>query len=71
MEERHEEQPGKKKRERKMRMNNALFLNYAGFLIICSPPNNLFNKLIKRTFPLPFQGGCTLPGLSSIFAFVS
>lgn len=66
MEERHAEQPGKKK----MRMNNALFLNYAGFLIICSPPNNLFNKLIKRSFPL-FKGGCTLPGLSSIFAFVS
>lgn len=53
--------------ETKMRMNNALFLNYAGFLIICTPLNSLFNKLIKITFQPPFKGGCILPVLSSIF----
>lgn len=60
-------QKKKRKKETKMRMNNALFLNYAGFLIICTPLNNLFNKLIKITFLPPFKGGCILPVLASIF----
>lgn len=50
-----------------MMMKNALFLNHSGFLITWTPLNNLFNKLIKRTFGTPFKGRCILPVLKSIF----